>query len=352
MTLKSIFEELAALAQSHRFAAYYEGVQTHLPDGRVVTVKIADTRKSDVPEGLRHSKHSYVTKVIAGDFTGFGYGEANSKILALQKSIAEGVERVLYFAVKGTSIGTQSSNGWAAHISEHDAQESAYFELLERDAVLTHWLCKKPMTEIEFATLPTAFRTWAQSDARSTQYSRLRVLVTNKGLLPAIVVVLQDESGRGVISCANGRSIEHAIFRALTECCRIAQIVTRPTLIRSSEELAVGTSNSDFSPEDHAAVYAHHLVVPSWLFGTEKSFQTAESAWRIAYREFRPESLGLRFQIVTKAPLVVGYATSNNIQNLFFGRTQDAASKGLLNLARLRSVMPDGDFNLLPHCVP
>ena len=85
--------------------------------------------------------------MVAGDIQGPGYGEANSKLLAVQKSIAEGVERIIFKALRETPGGTLTSNGWAAHID--DGCESAISELIERDAVLTHWLCKKPMTEVE-----------------------------------------------------------------------------------------------------------------------------------------------------------------------------------------------------------
>lgn len=350
---ESIRETVAALAQSSKFISFFDGAHVELSDGRRLKLQIKETYRSFRPVGLRLSRFAFVTTVVADDITGFGYGEANSKLLAIQKSISEAVERVVYKAMKTTSIGTSNSNGWAAHVDKPSAQNSAFMELVERDAVLTHWLCRKPLVEINPATFPAWLKSWTTTElSQSSSFKHLRILVTQNGFVPTIMTVLLNDVGNGVISHASHKTIETALFQALTESCRIAQIVQDPMLIEKSSKLISANEEKTFLPEDHAAVYAHHLAVPSWMFGHEMPFHVVRDAWKEAYDKFSPMDLGLKFHTITRKPLWVGYATSERTQGLYFGRTSEAAAKGLLNLSRLRSVMPTGEFNPLPHCVP
>ncbi|MBI3557687.1 MAG: YcaO-like family protein [Deltaproteobacteria bacterium] len=174
--MRESIAEIFAIAKSSRFTAYEQGVLVHLPTGENVTVKIERTTKSLRPVGLRFSTFAFVTEVSAGAARGFGYGEAPTQLIALQKSIAEGVERAIYKALKGTPHGTPNSNGWAAHINRERAVESAVDELAERDAVLVHWLRKIPMKEITPATWPIRIVRWTQTELfLSPKFNQLRV---------------------------------------------------------------------------------------------------------------------------------------------------------------------------------
>ncbi len=352
--LVQLREDLQAFLQSRRFTPYLEGTAVELPDGRSLTLKVAEVQRSVRNSGFKHARYSFITKMTGGQFIGHGFGEAESKLLAFQKSLSEATERVVLQAAAGTSYGTTTSSGWAAHTSEKAARKSAFFELLERDAVLTHWLCKRPMLEIVPESLPHAIRDWAQTElAQSPRFQRLRVLVADQGYFPAVTVLLQSTDSFGAISHASDGSLDKAVYRALSEASRIAQLVEHPELIQSSASLVeMNPPMKAILPDDHAAVYAHHLPVPEWLFGPQAEWATAARAWNDRARGLSADQLGLKFHVVAKAPLVVGYATSHLVQHLYFGRTKEAASQGWLNLERLRSVMPTGDFNPLPHFVP
>jgi hypothetical protein len=355
--MRDSIAEFFAIARSSRFTAYAQGVSARLPTGENVAVKIERTSKSLRPPGMRFSTFAFMTEVSAGDFRGVGFGEAPTQLVALQKSIAEGIERALYKSLKSTPFGTLNSNGWAAHISKERALESAVEELVERDAILVHWLGKLPMTEIAPATWPTWLTRWTQEELRlATTFNRLRVLVSSKGYKPTITTVLLNDTGHAVLSHATAASIEQALPKALAETCRIAQIAMEGINVESSATLAADAdSSASPGPEDHAMYYAYHEPLPLWIFGKRVDWSISRAQWRTANKDFRVsilKSLAPKFHQIADGPIVVGYATSDLIQSLYFGRSRDAQAKGLINVRRMKELKHEGELNLMPHCVP
>src|SRR5271168_2055704 len=101
---ENFISELRAIVNSGRFTAYTAGVPLTLPTGENVIVKVKHTVRSVRPPGLRFSKHAFITEVTAGEHLGVGFGESESQLVAIQKSIAEGVERSLFRAFKNAGV--------------------------------------------------------------------------------------------------------------------------------------------------------------------------------------------------------------------------------------------------------
>lgn len=351
----SPLEILKSTYLASRFTQFIDGVDLSLPTGKTVTLKIFDTKKSIRPVGLRLSQYSFVTTLTNGSQKGFGYGEGSNELIALQKSISEGVERVVFKSLCETKFGTSNSNGWAAHINGKLAQENAQHELLERDAILTHWLCLKPMLELSPQTFPKWLNKWVRHElALGADFNRLRILVSTEGLLPAVMTVLEGKDSRSVMSHAVADTLEKGIYKALVETCRIAQIALEGRFVETSKNLLpkVSPNAEKISPEDHAMVYAHHLDFPKWIFGTLNNWKELSSYWKTSYRKYLAAGIHFKFNEITQGPLSVGFCESNKVQNLFFGRTETALLKGIINFNRLKNVMTSDKINLMPHCVP
>jgi hypothetical protein len=138
--VSSLLKQILAITHSGKFDALLCGVEIKLPTGGSVTLRVGKTMRSMRPQGLRFCKYSFVTEVHAGEFTGYGFGEDDSQILSLQKSIAEGCERAIYFALKGTTHGTLNTNGWSAHLNIESARRSSIvFVFLSRISVSCRW---------------------------------------------------------------------------------------------------------------------------------------------------------------------------------------------------------------------
>lgn len=350
--MRRAISELLAITQSKKFTAYTEGVPVTLPSGESFLIKIQRTRRSIRPMGLRFSEYAFITDVTAGVLRATGFGEASTQVLAFQKSIAEGVERVMYRAMKST-LTSQNSNGWAAHLNQKKAYGAALDELLERDAVLVHWLCQKPMTEVSRSTWPKWLADWVTNElALAPRFGCLRVLVSTLGYVPTVTTILLDKEGYAVLSHATGETVAEGLRKALSETCRIAQIAIEGTFTQSSQRLENETFAGTTYPEDHAVFYAVHRKLPSWIFGPSLGWKSVEANWAKARKDFDISFLQVDFVQITTGPLVVGYCKSPKVQNLFFGPSSRAEKSGLINIDRIKEVKHEGPLNLMPHWVP
>jgi len=230
-------------------------------------------------------------------------------------------------------------------------------ELVERDAVLVHWLGRTPMAEIPASSWPTWLSAWTNQELRlSPKLTTLRVLLSSEGHKPTLTTVLLTDDGHAVLSHATARSLKEALQKALAETCRIAHIASAGAHIDTSVQLGEAADDaSQITPEDHAMYYAYHERLPDWIFGQRITWRDAEAQWTAGQYLFDKTiapTLNASFVQVSDGPIFVGYAKCDMIQNLFFGRTKDAQSKGLINVRRLRQKVEADRFNLMPHCVP
>lgn len=352
--MRKFASELQNIFYSSRFTGFIRGVDLRLPTGESISVRVEKTERSVRPIGLRFSPFAFITEVRAGENFAFGYGESDSKLLALQKSISEGVERCVFKSLYGTEFGSQNSNGWAAHLNHKLANESALNELLERDAVLVHWLSKKEFIEVSESTWPEWLVKWTQGELSLGEvYKTLRIFISTEGFIPTVTTVLVDKHGHSVSSHAAAPTISEAVTKALIETCRIAQIAIDGEFKESSRSLIPGdsTTHSRVFPEDHAMLYAHHEKLPKWIFGKVETWSAASLKWAQHFKRFDIKAANSVYHPLVTGPLVVGRCTSDSVQNLYFGSLVTAEKEGRINLSRFGKVMRGKEFNPMPHWV-
>ena len=113
--METKFDVLRAIIRSSQFSPFVDGVVVPLPTGERLRLKIESIKQLQRPKGFRFFRYTYITSMRANGIHAAGCGESNYKILAIQKSIAEAVERTIFKALRGTSFSTVTSNGWATH---------------------------------------------------------------------------------------------------------------------------------------------------------------------------------------------------------------------------------------------
>jgi len=343
--MKEIFESIQTAQMSKKVAPFLKGVDVNVEKlGRLHFRAEAPIRIIRA-QGYRFSPVSFMTKVIASNgVEASGFGEGSSDLITLQKSVVEGIERVIFSLMKRLDTSILSSNGWAAHGSVEKANRSALLELLERDAALTHWLTETALYEVDPATFPKQISDWAKTDlVFAPRFKRLRILVSSLGHIPSVTTVLCDPDGFAVLSHATANTLDAAISKALAETCRIAEL---------SGVLSASSSGELSTPEDHAMAYTQSLPLPSFVFGKSESFSTLSLIWQKRMNSFSPKALKLKFLNISCGPLVIARATSPDVQDLFFGETVTAQKNEWINVHRLTEVKGFLKLNPLPHFVP
>lgn len=344
----AIKEVLQATFASRDFSQFFAGVEFNIPNSNTtVVIKISSCQRSHRTPGWRIVKHSIETKIEASNgVVAFGFGEHDLELLAVQKSIAEGVERCVFKLLKETRPELKNSNGWAAHLTKLKARNSARSELLERDAALLHWLGQTPMDQINPTSLPSSIQSWIKKElSLAPRFNRIKILVSKLGIAPVVATFVHDRDGFGFISQATTSCLQTAIEKALTETCRIADFYEKGISVSTSTDYPT-------TPEEHAHYYALVEKLPSWLFGKVIDWKVSKKEWKSKYKVISVQKLAAGYEDYQCGPLHISYCQSSQVQNLFFGPTELAITEGLINIERIKNVCGVGQLCFLPHFIP
>lgn len=308
-------------------------------------IQLLDTRPTVRPEGFRISKFAFNTFAKFENTEVLGCGEdAFSEKDAFEKSISEAIERAVLLMVSQNSREKMTSNGWAAHITLEDAALSAIYELVERDAALLHWLNNMPMYRIdESEILSREFI----NDLRRTEFQEAVVLVSFDFSGPVVTVLLRDRLGHCVSGHASGETLEKAVLGATIEACRSAHHFQRFEFYSETKRLLDGDKLQEISPGMHSLMYAYHEPLPAWLIGKKMDLAVAKKKWlnkNKSVLELLEES---KFTAHSSNDRYIVRAENPFLQTIFWGPTEDAIMRKVMNLDRLRNT----NINLRPHMV-
>jgi hypothetical protein len=341
-------EQLDSILAAKKFNKFFDGVEFKNSYDEIINLRCETVSRRLNVIGSRFSKFSFVAKTVASNgLVGFGYGEAENKLLSIQKSIAESIERVVYFSFK-QKYGLISSNGWAAHLTKIKSEKSAAAELLERDAILSHWLTETPLNEISQASFPLWLESWILREiSKCKTRTQIRLFITTRGFIPVVQCHISDAEERTYISQGSSLNLDAAIYKAVSETCRIKSVAEQN---RPSHNPISGAGKA--SAWDHAMAYAGNSKLPEWIFGEHTSYSKTKGVFKRSHDSLDMNGFDFKFKTYECGDLFVTQCTSEKVQNLFFGGAEYAQLNGLLNIARLTEVKSGFTLNTLPHCVP
>jgi thiazole/oxazole-forming peptide maturase SagD family component len=118
-----------------------------------------------------------------------------------------------------------TSNGCAGYFTKEGATLRALLEVVQRDAILTHWLTKTPPRQIVLETLPGDLRVMVR-DSERIGISVKILDITSLGIPTVCVVAITSQSPRPqvVLSAAAALTFEVAVGSALEELVNLAGI--------------------------------------------------------------------------------------------------------------------------------
>lgn len=345
--MSELIESINAIMASRRMMQFFDGVEFKLEGREPVKIKIESLAKDSRSKGFRLTQRSVVTKVCSSNgIEAYGFGEHDIEIVALQKSIAEGVERCVLKLARRAGSDAKNSNGWAAHLTKSKAIASARNELFERDAALLHWLSATSFQEIAPSSWPKPLCSWVQEElSQSSEFNNLRILVSTLGVVPIVITIIQNDKGFGFVSQSGASTLEKAIYKSLDEVCRIAD----HGVARAHDEFSGSIPKN---PEAHARYYAFQEKLPSWLFGEGIDFKSANLKWKAKLESNGRGAIRTQETFYKCGPIYVARCSSPDVQDLYFGSTESAVENGWINFDRLKKVCGLNTINLLPHFVP
>ena len=305
-------------------------------------IRIVEERR---PEGFRFSGFALSIHSKLNGEEIIACGESHSHQIAEAKAVSELIERAALISF-GKKFSAETSNGWAAHPDKDEARVNAICELMERDAVLAQWYCAEPFVMLQGAGLPLDIQEWALADLAQSEFPRLTVLLSTKGIGPSITCILSNNEGFGICAHATRVTLAESVRSALAEACRGAHSAIRRENWKDTLQLKAGAPGR-IGPGAHALYHAYHEPFPQWMFGPLVNWKEANSVWNTRIAPTLADNSGFEFRVVLNHPLCVGFATHPAAIPLRWGTTDTERLEATEAMKRLNRTK----INKEPHIV-
>ncbi|PIQ68573.1 MAG: hypothetical protein COV91_03530 [Candidatus Taylorbacteria bacterium CG11_big_fil_rev_8_21_14_0_20_46_11] len=257
--------------------------------------------------------HDFLVMGKAFGRTFEGRGTDKNEEYAFYKAFSELIERIYCFGQK------INSNGVAAHIDRVQATANAKKELVERDAILCHYLTKTPFRRLEGVSLPKKF------EELSSRLKKYGITLTLGRALSAVenwhVAICHADGGEDFgILCGFGcdENLSCAFESAILEC--MINVVAH---LDGNLDLPSLSVNELYKKEtakslDHKRVHFAHKFFK--LKTCEANF---DAFAKIEGLEFEIQTLKGPLPLFDSIPIHVTRATSRKLQNVYYGKNKN-----------------------------
>ncbi len=290
--------------------------------GEPTVLRLEDLKR---PEGYSlDGEHTHAMTLSAGGFEATGYGEGIGD-LAEKRAYSEAIERLALLEYCNRTGSTESSNGWAAHLTADQAVEAAIFELIERDVALATWESGGVFHLVPEFLWPAAIQTWKSSRQRRYEFHDLKIFLSANSNGASISALLFNERGNFVSGHGSARTMEKAILSATHECLRAAHSALRFAHFHETKLLhGKGNSEYPFEPGAHSLAYAYSETMPSEVRVDLISGQDALSLWRrhqLSYEELSLSDFAI--DLTRAGSRIVARVKNSKYRKIFWGPCQD-----------------------------
>ncbi|MBL6988885.1 MAG: YcaO-like family protein [Bacteriovoracaceae bacterium] len=283
----------------------------------------------------------------------YGRGTDTNADIAFIKASVEAVER----AVLGHHQEISNSNGIAGHSTKEGAIRNAKLELIERDRFLGHFLAKKKFyNSLEVIVKHKFFRFKQAIQKLQTQKVQIHFQeMTRAEGIYSTICIATGKSAKFPFGMTTGLgaafSIDAALEASFLQCVRkVIAIMTGQSLQAMSINNFM--NKSKYSPEDHMSLACdldYGKEVLPYMLGSNNTIQYDQ----IDFDKIECYKLNIKnnkqLTTVHSAPLVFYKATSNLLQDLYFGET----TKNKVNLKRISTYSGKEldfiDIQKIPH---
>ncbi len=163
-------------------------------------------REFNWPSQIFPSVFDFETKLSLGGIEADGRGVDPRREIALEKSVAEAIERLICKSLRFDSVGF-------AVAGTHDPSEHAKFETLERFYLDEHLEKRIPFGKMDF-TLPDSLKLTSVSPSVRVNFYRMSTQINFYGIVCAIQ---SEDPKRTSLGFALSENIEISVHRAFLE---------------------------------------------------------------------------------------------------------------------------------------
>lgn len=279
----------------------------------------------------------------------FGSGAAPSQDLALCKSFAEALEREAVFETK-----MKTSNGFAAHLDQKNAEINASNELLERHLFLSRFLLNKPFLKIPEKVLFE--NSWYRNVQIWANKNGLRFELYSLGYNGCLALTRGEDARNPfglVVSTAIKGSIQDSMLGSSIECLRRSYFYLNQESVVDSHSLSLQDflkiDRPTFGDHGRLGLNIEYSKSLSDLFSNEEeSLSNIDSGPQLPKIDFQNVYLP-KIEAYKGCPYAFVQAQSDLLQQMFLG-VPNEAKINLNALSRFAGRNIDfADINKTPH---
>lgn len=194
-----------------------------------------------------------------------GFGSDCNACHAFLKAYSEFVERKTFLSLRNAG---KTSNGFAVHVSSALAKENAFYELIERDALLCSWLAKVPPCWISENTLFQVLGhkiSEIKKKLKEKQFDFKIGFQAQTGDISTVVGMLFSPTGLigMAIDCKAGRDIPALISSSLDGVSFWATIISN-RLEETGSIFAKESISGLWEPSSHFEYHLDKSHFPDW----------------------------------------------------------------------------------------
>lgn len=299
--------------------------QARLPVWDLGKATVLSHRSIRRPEGYSLGGLSIGIAVQLAGQEADGYGEGEAPF---HKAYSEAIERCAFRAYRAAGFHSNSSNGWAAHLTMEAALEAALLELIERHTVLTCWESFFPFYEVPISLWPAALLRWSREEGIKAEFGKAHVFMSTAGMGAAVSVLLFNARGGLVAGHASSLDLQSATLSAAREAMRAAHAALRFESFSDVRKLHSPGFRGEVDPGAHSLAYAYGASVPSEVEFRPSCERAITKIWYRHLAQYREIRNSLSDWTVFKAEdRFVIRAAHPSLRPIYWGRLPNAITK-------------------------
>ncbi len=241
-----------------------------------------------------------------------------------QKVISEVLERFALKTFTHKNKCTETSSGWACHVTPDLAVESAVLELIERDVALSSWQNGGPFYEVPESLWPKEVIDWKRMRPANIEFSELKIYLSKSDNGCCLSALLFNKKRNFVAGHATRTTLKESILSATAECMRAAHSALRFEYLSEVSSLHQDKQSLSTEPGAHSLAYAYTVSMPEvvqFITSTEAQIEQFWVSFQNSFKQLDYDNFDIKLFVIQNR--YVARVKSQLLKEIYWGRKKN-----------------------------
>lgn len=244
--------------------------------------------------------------------------------LCEQKVISEVLERFALKIFTRKNKCTETSSGWACHVTPELAIENAVLELIERDVALSNWENAGPFYEVPESLWPSEVIDWKRMRPANIEFSDLKIYLSKSDNGCCLSALLFNKKRNFVAGHATRTTLNESILSATAECMRAAHSALRFEYLSEVYSLHQDKQSLSTEPGAHSLAYAYTVTMPEvvqFIPSTEAQIERFWASFQNSFKLLDYDNFDINLFVIQNR--YVARVKSKLLKEIYWGRNKN-----------------------------